>query len=392
MRLYSRIKLTYPGQSPSLDSPSSRGLLPQGYASQPESTRLRDIQPCPASNGSFPKSYGGSFPWDRDIDSKRCSSYSQLRSPRTRSWSFSSTAKLDTSLRRNSEYGQSRSPCHRKTGDTNPVPPYPHERVRTEQRHSREAHLGPEPPQNLSHQFPLEIRSVGRKPRTTNTMARGIELPRPNEYQSQPGLGLPIDETKLTRKRRQIFSQATVHPTDDISFSNSRSSQTNESTHTSWSGEDGVRKHDQAMVAHKVAERNRRLEQDAKKKVIERLLPESSLDKKNNKWGSTKAGILEGAILVLDGLPMETKVEAVKKTLTRKERSALAHECVETRAGRRCAGACSLVRLPSMHTPPPSKHSSPGDERCGPHSIADERMSLSSHDHSWMAPIAPVHY
>ncbi len=112
-----------------------------------------------------------------------------------------------------------------------------------------------------------------------------------------------------------------MHSSDDMSLS-IMSSQTNKSITGGWSGEDGNR----IYVTHKVAERNRRSEQDRKKNAIERLLPESSLDKSNNKWGNTKAGILEGAILVLDGLPMETKVEAVRNTLTKREQAALVHE------------------------------------------------------------------
>ena len=71
-----------------------------------------------------------------------------------------------------------------------------------------------------------------------------------------------------------------------------------------------------ANTLHTKWPRNRRSEQDREKDAIKRLLPESSLDKSNNEWGNTKAGILEGAILVLDGLPMETKIEAVRNTLT----------------------------------------------------------------------------
>ena len=58
------------------------------------------------------------------------------------------------------------------------------------------------------------------------------------------------------------------------------------------SAEDGDRKY----FAQTVAERHRRWEQDRKKYVNERLLPEGSLDKNNNKRVKTKAGILKGAI------------------------------------------------------------------------------------------------
>lgn len=37
-----------------------------------------------------------------------------------------------------------------------------------------------------------------------------------------------------------------------------------------------------------------------------------SLDKNNNKRGNTKAGILEGAIQGLDGLPIGRKIKAVR--------------------------------------------------------------------------------
>ena len=254
-----------------------------------------------------------------------------------RSWSFCSTLKADTSSRRNSEYQHSPSSCRGNVGSCFPTSTYPRERHGTEPCHDRDIHLGPGPPQSPVHQFAPEVRSLPKRSGRKSRMARGIQLPRPNEH------------TSLS----------------------TRSLQTNESTRPSLSGEDEDRKHEQTMVAHKVAERNRRLEQDAKKKVIERLLPESSLDKKNNRWGDTKAGILEGAILVLDGLPMETKVEAVKNTLTKKDRAALAHECAETRAGRRCLGECGLVQLPSMNTPPASNHSSPGDKRLAPPLTAD---------------------
>ena len=76
-------------------------------------------------------------------------------------------------------------------------------------------------------------------------------------------------------------------------------------------------------------------------------LPESSLDKYDNKWGNTKAGILEGAILVLDGMPMETKVETVRSTLTKREQTALMHERAGTRAGRQCIGASNLIQTSS---------------------------------------------
>ena len=309
-----------------------------------------------------------------------------------RSWSFCSTLKADTLSRRNSEYRHSPPSCHGNVGSCFQTSKYPRERHGTEPCHDRDIHLGPGPPQSPVNQFALEVRSLPKRSGTKSRMARGIQLPLPNEHQTQPGLGLPFDETISSRKRRQTVSQFVVHPTNDTSLS-TRSLQTNESTHTSWSGEDEDRKHEQAMVAHKVAERNRRLEQDAKKKVIERLLPESSLDKKNNRWGNTKAGILEGAILVLDGLPMETKVEAVKNTLTKKDRAALAHECAETRAGRRCLGECGLVQLISMNTPPPSNYSSPGDKRLAPPLTADERLRLTNpSSHLRMAPLAPVHY
>ena len=109
--------------------------------------------------------------------------------------------------------------------------------------------------------------------------------------------------------------------------------------------------------------------------------------------GNTKAGILEGAILVLDGLSMEAKTEAVKKTLKKKDRGLSTHECVESRVRRRCRGECGLVQLPSMHTPPPSKHSSPGGKREAPRPTADmEPRSTNTLGHLWVAPLAPVHY
>ncbi|KAL2041035.1 hypothetical protein N7G274_005979 [Stereocaulon virgatum] len=376
-----------------LESPSSRGLLPQGYASQPElATRLQNFQPSPNSNYPTPTSHGGSFPWDRDLDTKRRYSCSQSRSPSRQSWSFFSAPKADSWSRRGFEYQHSPSTCHDSVGGYLPASTCPREPNEKKLCHDCGNLLSPVS-QSHARRLNLEVRSPSQGFEAKSSAARDIQLPWPHEHQTQPGFGFPLNETKLSRKRRQTVSQLGLHPLDDASLS-PLYFQTTESTRAPWAGGDKDQKiSTPAMVAHKDAEKNRRLEQDVKKKVIERLLPESSLDKKNNRWGNTKAGILEGAILVLDGLSMEAKIEAVKKTLTKKDRGSSTHECVESRARRRCQGECGLVQLPSMHTPPPSNHSSPGRKREAPRLTADvEPRSTNTLDHLWVAPLAPVQY
>ena len=193
------------------------------------------------------------------------------------------------------------------------------------------------PPEAPFHRLPLKAPSLTKKKSAT---LRDFSLLQPNVRQIFTDPEVPINDEAPFSERYRNISQASIHGSDDTSLS-FRSSQTNKSIAGGWSVEDGNRKD----VANKVAERNRRSKHDRKKNAIERLLPESSLEKSNNKWGNTKAGILEGAILVLDGLPMETKIEAVRNTLTKRRQAALVHECAETRAGRQCSGACNLTQI-----------------------------------------------
>ena len=195
-----------------------------------------------------------------------------------------------------------------------------------ETEHNQGMQLQAGPPEAPFHQLPFKVPSLAKK---KSGMLRDFSPLQPNVRQTLFKPEVPLSDEVLFSERHRTSSQMSMHSSDDMSFPFG-SSQTDKSITGGWSGEDGNCRY----VAHKVAERNRRSEHDRKKNAIERLLPESSLDKSNNKWGNTKAGILEGAILVLDGLPMETKVEAVRNTLTKREEAALVHECAETRAGR----------------------------------------------------------
>ena len=268
-----------------LESPSSRGLLPQGYASQPELARgLLNFQPSPNSSNPPSTRHGGSFPWDRDLDTKRRYSYSQSRSPSRQSWSFFSAPKVDPWSRRGSEYQHSPPTCHNSVGGYLPASTCPREPNEKRLCHDCETQLSPVS-QSHAHRLNLEVQSLSQWSNAKSSVAKDIQLPWPHEHQTQPGFGLPHHETNLSRKRRQTASQLSVHPMDDTSLSPGYF-QTTESTRTPWAGGDRDQKNSTpAMVAHKDAEKNRRLRQDAKKKVIERLLPESSLDKENNRCG-----------------------------------------------------------------------------------------------------------
>ena len=164
------------------------------------------------------------------------------------------------------------------------------------------------PPEAPFHQLPLEVPSLAQK---KSGMLRDLSLLQPNVRQTFLDPEVPISDKILFSEQHRTISRINMHSSDDTCLS-IRSPQDNKSTAGSWSGEDENRKY----VTQKVAERSRRSEQDRKKNAIKRLLPESSLDKSNNRWGNNKAGILEGAILILDGLPIETNIEAVRNTLT----------------------------------------------------------------------------
>ena len=307
-----------------LDSPSKRGLLPKGYARQPASTRLRDLQPSPDRAIKFRMSCRGLFPNGHDTNARRRCSYSRSRSPRTRSYSLSSGQRAGASPGGRSKDLSNSSRHHVKTVSGLTIPGQSQTHRETE--HGQGMRLQAEPPEAPFHQLPLKAPSVTKK---KSAMLRDFSLLQPNVRQTFTDPEVPISDEVLFSERHRTISQMSMHSSDDMSLS-FRSSQTNKSIAGGWSGEDGNRKY----VAHKVAKRNRRSEHDRKKNAIERLLPETSLDKSNDKWGNTKAGILEGAILVLDGLPMETKVEAVRNTFTKRKQAALVHECVEIRAGR----------------------------------------------------------
>ncbi|KAK0514656.1 hypothetical protein JMJ35_003273 [Cladonia borealis] len=287
----------------------------------------------------FRMSCRGSFPNGHDTNARRRCSYSRSRSPRTRSYSLSSGQRAGASPGGRSKDLSNSSRHHVKTVSGLTISGQSQTHRETE--HGQGMNLQAGPPEAPLHQLPLKAPSLTKK---KSAMLRDFSLLQPNVRQTFTEPEVPISDEVLFSERHRTISQISMHSSDDMSLS-FRSSQTNKSIAGGWSGEDGNHKY----LAHKVAERNRRSEHDRKKNAIERLLPESSLDKSNNKWGSTKAGILEGAILVLDGLPMETKAEAVRNTLTKRKQAALVHECAETRAGRQCSGASNLIQTSSTN-------------------------------------------
>ena len=301
--------------------------------------RLRDLQSSPDRAVTFRMSCGGSFPDGHNTNASRRCSYSRSRSPRTRSHSLSSGQRAGASPGGRSKDLSNSSRHHVKivSGFTISSRSQDH----PETGHDQRMQLHAKPPETTFHQLPLKAPSLDKK---NSGMLKDLSLLQPNVRQTFLDPEVSISDKVLFSERHRTISQMSMHSNDDRSLS-IRSSQTNKSIAGGWSEEDGSCKY----VAHKVAERKRRSEQDRKKNAIERLLPESSLDKSNNKWGNTKAGILEGAILVLDGLPMETKVEAVRNTLTKREQAALVHECTETRAGLQCSGASNLIHTSSTN-------------------------------------------
>lgn len=299
--------------------------------------RLRDLQQFPDSAVTSRMRCGCSFPNYQDTNTSRRCSYSRSRSPRTRPYSLSSGQRASVSPGGRSNDLFNSSQHHVKTMDGLTISG--RSQTHRETEHDQGMHLQAGPPEAPFHQLRLKAPSLAEK---KSGMLRDFSPLQPNVRQTFLGPEVPLSDEVLFSERHRTSSQMSMHSSDNMSFS-FRSSQTNKRIAGGWSGEDGNCKY----VAHKVAERNRRSEHDRKKNAIERLLPESSLDKSNNKWGNTKAGILEGAILVLDGLPMETKVEAVRNTLTKREEAALVHECAETRAGRQCSGGSNLIQTSS---------------------------------------------
>ncbi len=163
--------------------------------------RLRDLQSSPDRAMTFRRGCEGSSTNDHATNASGRCSYSRSRSPRTRSYSLSSSQRAGASPGGRSKDLSNSSWHHVKTASGLTISGRSQDHWGTE--HDQRMQLQAGPPEAPFHQLPLEVPSLAKK---KSGMLKDLSLLQPNVRQTSVDPEVPISDKVLSSEQHRAIA------------------------------------------------------------------------------------------------------------------------------------------------------------------------------------------